>query len=275
MRILVPFDFTKSSENALNFAFLHCGVSDQIDIFHTIGPIYMVPEIPVYIERKDEVTNAKEHLREVVNKLSKSYPIASNQLNVIVTEGPIVSSIFTQLESIKYDYVIMATHDKESLFDRILGSNSNSVATLSDIPVIMVHATPEANRKVSKVLFAFDCKPTVANALKQFLKINKVWNIPADFLHINTDNDDVNEQFDLILKNCYIEQEVTFPINVNVIKSNNAIVEIENQIEKNGYDLVVLVKDNSGLFSGYFAPSFSIKTAHKINVPIMILKEKP
>lgn len=274
MRILVPFDFTKTSEKAILFALQHCKSGDTIDCLHTIGPMYIVPEVPVYVNRDDVMVNAKHNMEEVVAQLSKSFPVAATQISCSVVEGPVVSSIFAKLENIHYDLVVMGTHDKETLFDRILGSNSNSVASLADVPVIMVHGSLNPEHKISKILFAFDAKPDLTNALKQFLSLNKEWNAPTDFVHINTDKDDVYEQFDLILKKCYIEEEITFPINVNVVKAPNAVKEIEKMVAENAYDLIVMVKDNSGLFSGYFKPSFSINTAHKIDTPVLILKEK-
>jgi nucleotide-binding universal stress UspA family protein len=274
MRILVPFDFTKTSEKALLFALQHCNTGDSIECIHTIGPMYVVPEIPVYINRDDVLASAKQNMEEVVSQLSKAYPVASSQIKCSVVEGPVVSSIFDKMEVQPCDLVVMGTHDKETLFDRILGSNSNSVASLSDVPVVMVHGSLAPNYKINKILFAFDAKPDLTNALKQFLKLNKAWNAPTDFVHINTSKDDVYDQFDLILKKCYIEEEVTFPINVNVIKAPDAVKEIEKMVVENGYDLIVMVKDNSGLFSGYFKPSFSINTVHKIDTPVLILKEK-
>jgi nucleotide-binding universal stress UspA family protein len=274
MKILVPFDFTKTSEKALMFALQHCNSGDSIDCLHTIGPMYVVPEVPIYMNRDDVLASTKTNMEEVVAQLSKSFPVAASQVNCTVVEGPVVSSIFAKIEELSYDLIVMGTHDKETLFDRILGSNSNSVASLADVPVIMVHGSLEENYKINKILFAFDAKPNLTNALKQFLKLNKVWKVPTDFVHINTSKDDVYEQFDLILKKCYIEEEIQFPINVNVIKASNAVKEIEKMVQENGYNLIVMVKDNSGLFSGYFKPSFSINTVHKIDTPVLILKEK-
>ncbi len=273
MKILVPFDFTKSSEKALKFAMEHCGANDQIDCIHTIGPIYILPEMPVYIDRSDFLKSSKQHLEELAKEFSKSYPIAESQIRFWVEEGPVVACIFSRLESEDYDLIIMGTHDKESLFDRLLGSNSNSVATLAKIPVVLIHSA-SSDQKIHKILFAFDESPDLTNALKQFLKLNKTWNVPTDFIHIKTSDEDVYDQFDRILKKCYIEEEVKFPINVNVIKAKDVIKEIERIAVENKYDMIVMVKDNSGLFLGYFKPSFSINAVHKISTPVMVLKEK-
>ncbi len=275
MKILVPFDFSKSAEMALDYAIWHQRqFGGSIEVLHAISGIIATPEMPMILPDDMVINGARERLEEIIKNKRNENKLADETIQCQVLVGTPASSILLKEKSENYDLIIMGTHDKESLFDRILGSVSNTVVKLSNCPVLAVHSTSKTDIKMEKILFVIDDVTHINKALDHFLEYNNKVKAKTDFVHFSKGDDNIDQQAEEILKKYYTINDLNFAFELKNIFSNDAIADISQLAVEGGYDMIAMVRDNEGLFFNYFRPSFSIKAIHHTLVPALIFKAR-
>ncbi len=273
MKILVPFDFSKSAEMALHYAIWHYKMfGGSIEVLHAISGIIATPEMPMILPDEMVLNGARERLEQIIATKKKELNLPAESIQCQVLVGTPASSILLKEKSEHYDLIVMGTHDKESLFDRILGSVSNTVVKLSSSPVLAVHSTSKSEVKVEKILFVIDDVTHINSALDHFLLYNNKLKARTDFVHFSKGEDNIDKQAEEILKKYYTINNLEFAFELKNIFSKEPIEEIAKMVEEGGYDMIAMVRDNEGLFFNYFRPSFSIKAMHHTCVPALIFK---
>jgi nucleotide-binding universal stress UspA family protein len=273
MKILVPFDFSKSSEMALQYAIWHNKMfGGSIDVLHAISGIIATPEMPMILPDEMVLNGAKERLEQIITAKKTALNLPDEAIQCQVLVGTPASSILLKEKADHYDLIVMGTHDKESLFDRILGSVSNTVVKLSACPVLTVHSTSSQEVKMEKILFVIDDVTHITAALDHFLGYNNKIKAKTDFVHFSKGEDNIDAQAEEILKKYYTINNLEFAFELKNIFSKDAIEDIAKMAEEGAYDMIAMVRDNEGLFFNYFRPSFSIKAIHHTCVPALIFK---
>ncbi|MBK8699169.1 MAG: universal stress protein [Saprospiraceae bacterium] len=275
MKILVPFDFSKTSDMALNYAIWHLQkFGGSIEVLHAISGIIATPEMPMILPDEMVLNGARERLSQVVEAKKKEFNLDNNAIESQVLVGTPASSILLKEKSTHYDLIVMGTHDKESLFDRILGSVSNTVIKLSSSPVLAVHSTSKADTEISKVLFVIDDVTHIDAALDRYLAYNNKIKAKTDFVHFSNGDDNIDKQAEEILKKYYTINDLQFAFELKNVFTKEPIEEISKMVAGGAYHMIAMVRDNEGLFFNYFRPSFSIKAVHNTILPALIFKAK-
>lgn len=273
MKILVPFEFTKSSEAALDFAIHHYQkFGGQIDILHILINVIPGPEATVIMPTEDEISVSKKMLDDIVTKKASEFGIDSKFIYPKVSVGSPVYGILHAEKEASYDLIIMGTHDKESLFMRILGSVSNSIIMNSNTPVMLVHGTSEIKKDITNILFVIDDETNIGPALDKFLVYNNELKAHTEFIHFAKEEDNIDQQAENILQKYYTINDLQFAFELKTIESSDPQEALQTLIDTNKYQLLVMVKGNEGFFYNYFRPSFSIKAVHQSNIPALIYK---
>lgn len=154
--VLVPYDFSKSADIALQQAAFTCAYS-KADLHIA------------YIQKKSDLVNLfmpllkkgansdfekfiLDKLKVVADKLKQEYGITSK---LIVKTGNIVSELLSISESKKIDLVIMGTRGKDSNSDLFFGSNAYRLISKSTVPVMTVTKAPK-QKGISSILLPID-----------------------------------------------------------------------------------------------------------------------
>ncbi|MDF1548661.1 MAG: universal stress protein [Bacteroidales bacterium] len=138
--ILVPWDFSQVADYALQHAIEYSKVTgDQIALVHVV-------------KKQKEIQPAKIKLEETVKKTKNEYGV---DLELIVREGSIFTSISDIVDEVNATLVIMGTHGMKGM-QKFTGSWALKVIAGTSAPFVVVQAPPVA--ALSDIIFPVDFK---------------------------------------------------------------------------------------------------------------------
>jgi nucleotide-binding universal stress UspA family protein len=275
MNILVPYNYSKSSEMALCYALYNQKeLGGKITLLHVMPlPLISPGEIPSFIDtfNKDKV---KQEIEENINELLVQYKVDPKDVNILIQNGSVVECILENEEKNSYDLIIMGTHDKEGLVDRVLGSVSNDISKYSQTPILMVHISSPMPHKFNKILFAIDAVTDVRSTLDLFIKFNEYHQAYTKFIHFKNQKDNFDPQIDVLLHKFYLDNNIKFTFEVENLETNNSLERLDKLINEEDFDLLVVVRNQSTAFNKYFSRSFSTDAIHQTQIPTLVFKSK-
>lgn len=155
-RILIPIDFSKYSEQALRVAAQIARKNDsEIILLHVLelpnqsidvfGAGKSIPEIMLY---KDLMISKLEELMdgEILKGLEVSEAISLQK----VAEGILESSVHNNV-----DLIVMGTKGTSGLEELLVGSNTEKIVRLSNVPVLVIK-NPAEIFELENIVFASD-----------------------------------------------------------------------------------------------------------------------
>ena len=141
-KILVPTDFSKDSDEALKQALeLAQQYHSKVYLLHVAEPItqcagdFCLDAASVRQAEDAEILRSKELMQE---ELSKFPGIQGIEVISDVREGDTVAEILKEQEEKGIDLIVMPSHRKTGMLQRLLGPISEKVMEESKSPVLLV-----------------------------------------------------------------------------------------------------------------------------------------
>jgi nucleotide-binding universal stress UspA family protein len=138
--ILVPIDFSETSNHALDYA---------IDLARPLGARVTVAHsyvIPVYAFPDGALITSPELAAQLSDAAQKNLDAAVNErknrgveISGVLTNGAPVDEVTRLAQEIKADLIVMGTHGRHGLPRALLGSVAETVIRTSTIPVLAIH----------------------------------------------------------------------------------------------------------------------------------------
>lgn len=268
--ILVPTDFTLTSDNALEYAFKlneHFGAT--VTLFHSYNvPVYAT-DIPVVLadeSLKDDVSN---ELRELRNKCSHKYP--GMNIHAHLTEGLTTDQIIREEEEMHPDLLVMGTNSIDA-FNRIFIHTTSSVIRKSICPVLIV--PPESSfRGMSKIVFATDYAEDDYENISKVVELARVFSSSITLLHI-TDLD-INREYQYTELQNYlntVQQEFQYAdITCKLLDSKDTMDGINYFVDLINADLLAVSMRKLSAFRRVFERSLTQKMVYHTHVPLLAL----
>lgn len=139
--ILVPVDFSRPSEKALDYAASLAGsFGAKLILLNVVEP-FPTPDFaysPMALDDNALVAQAKEHLQKV---LARSGLDASVVEKILVRHGSPYAEITSAARTLKVDLIVISTHGYTGLAHVFMGSTSERVVRHAPCPVLVVRAT--------------------------------------------------------------------------------------------------------------------------------------
>ena len=178
-RILVPTDFSKHAENALEYAVL-LGERFEPDITLLHVDEFRVSPLGANDVRDDAVQGYQERkaafLEEQFARVRKGVAGRSVRLTTQVIPGRAYKVIVEESEAKDFDLIVMATRGLTHLSQYLIGSTVERVVRLSRQPVLTIQQAPKLEVKITSVLCPTDLSPAGNAALSYALSIARVSN---------------------------------------------------------------------------------------------------
>ena len=150
-RILVPTDFTETSDRALDYAVeLAEKVGATITVMHAYElPVYGFPDgaLVATVDVAVRISQAsQEALQAAVSKRAgRGVPITS-----VLRDGVPWEEISSVAKEIDADLIVVGTHGRRGLRRALLGSVAENVIRTSARPVLTIHALDEQPAEARK-----------------------------------------------------------------------------------------------------------------------------
>lgn len=187
-RILVPTDFSDHAEDALKVASKIAKKNNcEIFLLHMLElPSQMsdavtggssIPEVMIFIRKaKETLQNLKERpfLDGITVHESVQFEKASD-------------GIFAFTKKNKVDLIIMGSHGHSALDEILIGSNTEKVVRLSDVPVLVIKKDFDKFDAMNMV-FASDFSQEIRKPFKKMVEFAKIFNANLFLVMICTPN---------------------------------------------------------------------------------------
>ncbi len=255
--ILVGVDFTKSSENTVQYAIEVAKQShSKILLFHALtAPLIHTTSGLVFLDNDNFHKDVENEMKALSNRLSKKHP--SLKFGIEITYDGIRERVKKLAKNRKISLVVLGLETKSKI-QKFLGSTTSlDLAGKIDCAVITV---PKKYKKhsVKKILVALDNKETIKSGLsKRINSIIEMLGVKAEFVHVKTE-DELN-----------IKQTINREINLTTVNAWDFKTGITSYAKKSKADMIMLISNNYSSIHSLFIDSHSKKIILSSNIPVI------
>lgn len=281
--ILLPTDFGKHSEKAMEFAIRIAKRSNaKIIITHSFLVSTMdsyVPSDMLHEIYEEEQENTQMALMEYCQKISlnmsdNGFPI---QTEIIIKQNLPAFEILHLAEEKNADLVIMGTEGKDQLFG-LLGSTTLEVLSSITCPLLVVHENSTVT-DFDKIYFALQDMKEGLRSIAQAIPFARMFNGEIFVFHVDRFQDDIKsikytweqkEAYEVLLKG--IKAQYSFPkISLHYDVSENIYEKMDEVIKNNRPDIIVLTHTRKNWLENIFHKSVIQYLVKNTSTPLLIV----
>lgn len=274
-KILFPTDFSDAATNAfvhaLEFAKV---VNAELILLHTFEiPVYDSQFFPEnYASIYSSIELAKfEMFKDEIPKL-RTIAAERNLEDIVIKhrlmDGDLIYNLKNAVEEDQVDFVIMGTNSASDWTKFFTGSNTESVISGVEVPVLCVPIDAKY-KKVKTIGFTTRYRDQDKKELKKILKIAKKTGAKVKSLYVKTSNSDVTEETRKEWERDFAEENVEFL----VLPSDDVKETILDFILYKDIDVLTTITHKRSFFESIFDSSFSKKIAKEVTIPILVMHE--
>lgn len=274
-KILLPTDFSEAATNAfvhaLEFAKI---VKAELILLHTFEiPVYDSQFFPEnYASIYSSIELAKfEMFKDEIPKLRTI--ATERKLDDIVIkhrlmDGDLIYNLKNAVEEDQIDFVIMGTTGVSDWTKFFTGSNTSSVISEVQVPVLCVPADAKY-KKIKTIGFTTRYREKDKAELRKILKIAKKTDAKVKSLYVKASNTDVSEATIKEWEKEFENENVEFL----VLPSDEVKETILDFILFKDIDVLTTITHKRSFFESIFDTSFSKKIAKEVSVPVLVMHE--
>lgn len=274
-KILFPTDFSDAATNAfvhaLEFAKI---VKAELILLHTFEiPVYDSQFFPEnYASIYSSIELAKfEMFKDEIPKL-RTIAMERKLEDIVIKhrlmDGDLIYNLKNAVEEDQIDFVIMGTTGTSDWTKFFTGSNTNSVISGVDVPVLCVPADAKF-KKVKTIGFTTRYREKDKKELKKVLKIAKKTDAKVRSLYVKTSNSDVAETTIKEWEKEFANENVEFL----VLPSDDVKETILDFILYKDIDILTTITHKRSFFEGLFDSSFTKKISKEVPIPVLVMHE--
>jgi nucleotide-binding universal stress UspA family protein len=279
-KILVPVDFSKPSEAALNYA-LHFAqvIGAEIILLHVAcAPLPSATNYHLHVGLlKEEVEKGKAKLEEYINKFSElTYLDGSGKLKitpVLESENGIIPSI----EKVSSEYnaflVVMGTHGMTRAEEILLGSVTADIIASDETPAVLAVPSHATFKKWERIVYAANFSEKDEKVINVLLELASYFpTAKVDYLHISNEKERL-EDIDRMhqLKNAFKQTPVSM-LDFRFKENEDLDEGIDNYLDTNETSLLVMLTQHRNFFESLWHRSQAKEISFHTEVPLLILK---
>ena len=270
--ILVPTDFSATANNALSFA-LNFAQKCKAEVY--VLHVSFIPVTDAYFPAESYasiLTEIKETAKAQFEQLRNTFKDSGFKYHEVNAAGFIYDEIKKFSGSQNIDLVVMGTTGSSGLKELLIGSNTASVVSGSDIPVLVI--PPSATyHELKKIVYATDYKEPEFPAVTRLIYIAELFDAEVLVINVKAEYDRYfNESENYFVKNrklvAFQKWKMGKSENTNIMEGINNIINNENA------DLLVMAKHNRSLFERIFHRSLSKRMAYHTKIPLLVLNKE-
>ncbi|MEO8533599.1 MAG: universal stress protein [Flavobacterium sp.] len=274
-KILLPTDFSEAATNAfvhaLEFAKI---VNAELILLHTFeipvydsqffpenyASIYSSLELAKFEMFKDEIPR----LRTIAMERKLEDIVIKHRL----MDGDLLYNLKNAVKEDKIDFVIMGTTGISDWTKFFLGSNTSSVISGVEVPVLCVPVDAEF-KKIKIIGFTTRYREKDKKELRKILKIAKKTNAKVKSLYVKTSDSDVSETTVKEWEREFANENVEFL----VLPSDEVKETILDFVLYKEVDVLAMITHKRSFFESLFDSSFTKKISKQVPVPVLVMHE--
>lgn len=271
--ILVPLDFSETSDNALLYAVnLANYLSANLMLLH-------VNSIPVYNNEynvltytvEESVTTSLSLLKEKADLLKKDNVLNGN-IECFAEVGDFKTTLAAYISSKNIDLVVMGITGHETAIGKTLfGSNAVTISRESNIPVFII-PKDYSYKEIKSIAYAceYDTHITEQTGLIQIKNIAAMFGASLSVLHVIPDNHLINEvesETDLFVEHKLEKtSHRTF-----ILSEDKPSIALLDFIKTHEVDVIVLEQKKHSFLHNLIYPSTTKEIAFSSPIPVLTI----
>ncbi len=255
--ILVGVDFTKSSENSLNYAIQVAKQShSKILLFHALtAPIVHTNSGLFFIDNVDIYHNVENKINELKTKLSEEYKTIKFETEI--TYDGIRNRVAFLSKNHKISLVVIGLEVKNKLMKLLSGTTTLDLTGKISCPIITVPQKYKVHR-INKMLIALDNKEPIQLKLSNLIHSTiKLLAVETEFVHIDTNKETI------------INPIKYKRINITNYKSSSFETGLKTYAKKSDADLIMVISHHYSDLHNLFIETNSQKIILSSSVPVI------
>jgi nucleotide-binding universal stress UspA family protein len=275
-KLLVPLDFSETSENAFVYALEMAKLfKAELLLLHTFDlPIVDSQAMPMNyatLYETIELTNF-DHFKEEMPKL---HAIAASRkaehiaLSHILMDGELGYTIKKVVKQENIDFVVMGTKGATGWVDSFIGTNTASVISDVSVPVLSVPVGAKFE-KIETIAFTTRFRHKDIEALIKVLMLAKKMHAKVKCLYVKTTTSDVSSETITRWKSHFEEED---HLQFFIIPSDEVKTTIEDFLVDQDIDILAMLTYKRNFFVELFTSSTTQKLSQHLQTPILALHE--
>ena len=274
-KILFPTDFSEAATNAfihaLEFAKI---VNAELILLHTFEiPVYDSQFFPEnYAAIYSSIELAKfETFKDEIPKL-KAIAAERNLEGIVIKhrlmDGDLIYNLKNVVAEDNIDFVIMGTNGISDWTTFFLGSNTSSVISGVEVPVLCVPIDAKF-KKIKIIGFTTRYREKDKKELRKVLKIAKKTNAKVRSLYVRTTASDVSLETIKEWEREFSDENVEFL----VLPSDDVKETIIDFILFKDIDILTTITHKRSFFESLFSSGFSKKITKEVSIPVLVMHD--
>jgi len=274
--ILIPTDFSTTSENAIDFAVAFAKKENAVIIllhaYHVTYPVSDFSGEIVAQEISETKQIAEEKLQQLCLKIMQTDKVKCER---VCKEGLATDMILEASRKMHPDFIVMGTKGASGIKEVLLGSNTAKVIERAQHPVI---AVPEGAlfHGIRQITYATNYYVSDIDAIRKLSEIAEPFKAVINILHIS-DGEYIPESENELLKQFVskVSKKVDYKnFSYQLIFGQNVEEELNNYLRNNSTDLLSMSTLHRNLVDKIFGKSITKKLAYHTNVPLLAFHHK-
>ncbi len=274
-RILVPVDFSKYSEYALEVAAaIAKKETAEIVVVHMMG----LKDSIITRDESKELFNGLQYMQLTKQRFSEF--LEKDYLKNIPVHDTIRNyKVFSELNEVAQEWhaelIVMGSHGLSGIKDVFIGSNTEKVVRTSEIPVLVVKNRLQ-DFKISHAVFATDFDPKFIPAYQQARKFLRYFSCEPRLLFVNLPEKFMSTRemqaksseflIDTGINNPELLEKVSYYCDYTLESG------IYHYCEERNVDLIILPTHGRKGLSHFFYGSIGENVANNARIPVLTMK---
>lgn len=270
-KVLIPFDFTNASKNAMEYAFDMFGSEAKYTVLHVLGGNLNTADPYVVIQGLTMSEGIEESITGIVEEIFSAKGLISKpQFSVEVKYGTVVHSIVEHAENQNSDVIVMGKRDKYKLLDKIFGTVCFGVVKSVVAPIFIIPSDASFH-PFEKVVVAADDHLESDRVLDALASWNQNYNADMHFLHIKEQEFFDDEFIRNIVEEFFDKREVEFPFTIIEEEDKKITHKLIEYGNAQNADLHILISDIATWLESLSSKSISREMIIKSNKPMLVI----
>ncbi|WP_297335518.1 universal stress protein [Algoriphagus sp.] len=266
MKILIPVDFSKNSEKALQFA-LNLIPEKRLDIIlvHVVELVYDFAS-----QAALALDSMYKDAEKLIQRLQEKYEDDRVHLTGKVQEGTPSITLARLAEQEAVSLIVMGTKGASGVKKVLIGTTAANLVKESAVPVLLV--PEEAKIKgITRLILALEFEDHEENFIDWLYHFSTDWLAKPEVLHVQTTLG-FRERILALGFEHYIRDK--FPAQaskIHLIESDEVNVGIEDFLNQEENIMLAMCHSHRGIWHQLWAKSKSIEMAYHSTVPLLIM----
>lgn len=285
-KILVPIDFSTSSQNAARFA-LHLAskYGSEIKLLHVFNSpmVDMIPftdaasiQIDIDISYNVLRKNAKDKLLKFYEDLkvfAKKLKLDHIKIGYALVEGYAAYGIIEMSRRYKPGIIVMGTKGDGYRSTELVGSVATEISDETRLPLLVIPeaAVMKGVDDVKNVLYATNFDVCDFVAIRKLISITSSFNVNIFCIHVSDEPDIAMQKAKMnSLKTYFKEVSPKIKVECEIIQGEDIVKAFKSYIAKKDITLVALTVLKRNLIYKMLNPSITKKMLYQSDVPVLL-----